>query len=346
MRFYTDLDKFNLNDFKNLQIYNFNHMLFYFCLLPYDLKKELIQTINPFHKDILEDIFKIHNEFVDIESCDYVVIPYLHIKYSPYKFFQKYSDDIEFAFKHNKKVLFFYGGDNNIKFNVPEKRGYVFRNSGFLSEKFDNVFSIPTFSKDCFDGTYLNKKLSVSFCGYPESSSEGIAIDSKYCGIRKELIHQLSEKDYCNFILRTSWCNILEVLKETRKNEKPQHTLESTVEDFIENLKNSLYCLCVRGGGNFSFRLGETFMMGRIPVLIDTDCILPFYDIIDYRKNTIYVDQHNSKNFTDVSSVIEKFHESHSEEELISIQKENRKIWETYFKPHKTFNYICNLLKN
>jgi hypothetical protein len=338
MRFYTNLDKFDIDCFKRKSIYQINHTFFYLCLLPYELKIEVLNSVNDRCKEIYNDILKIKSVFSDnIENSDYVILPYLSIMQSPYKFFSLYCDELELAWTHGKKVLYFYGGDDNIKFNVPYHRGYVFRNSGFFSEKFDNVFSIPTFSQDYFDKTYLKKNLSLSFCGYPKSSSEGISIGSKYFGIREDILNQLSDLDYVDFIIRTSWNNWESI-------EEKSSTIETSINDYIQNLKNNLYCLCVRGGGNYSFRLGETFMMGRIPVLINTDCILPFYDIIDYKRNTVYVDEKNSKNFTDIDSVIRKFHESHSEEELIQIQKENRKIWEKYFNPLSTFKYICSLL--
>ena len=53
--------------------------------------------------------------------------------------------------------------------------------------------------------------------------------------------------------------------------------VQQTKNRFSSKYTNdNLYGLCVRGFGNFSFRLGETLMMGRIPILIDTECILPF----------------------------------------------------------------------
>jgi Exostosin family len=49
-----------------------------------------------------------------------------------------------------------------------------------------------------------------------------------------------------------------------------------TTQEFYQNIAETDYTLCVRGGGNFSKRFYETLAMGRIPVLIDTDCLLPF----------------------------------------------------------------------
>jgi hypothetical protein len=117
-------------------------------------------------------------------------------------------------------------------------------------------------------------------------------------------------------------------------------------EEYFANIENNLYTLCIRGGGNFSFRLSETFMMGRIPVLIDTDCLLPFDHIIPYQKNTVYVTKENSDNFNQIDKVIREFHNSHSEQELLDIQKQNRKIWENYFTVTGAFYNTLEIIKN
>lgn len=103
-----------------------------------------------------------------------------------------------------------------------------------------------------------------------------------------------------------------------------------------------MYGLCVRGAGNFSYRLGEVFMMGRIPIIIDTNCIFPFRQYIPYEKNCIVV---NYKNIDSINRIIEEFHNSHTEEELVEIQKENRNIWFKYFTPVGAFNSTLELLQ-
>ncbi len=51
---------------------------------------------------------------------------------------------------------------------------------------------------------------------------------------------------------------------------------EQSSREFYQNIAETDYTLCVRGGGNFSKRFYETLAMGRIPALVDTDCLLPF----------------------------------------------------------------------
>lgn len=50
------------------------------------------------------------------------------------------------------------------------------------------------------------------------------------------------------------------------------------------------YVLCARGG-DFSYRLYETLSYGRIPVFVDTDCVLPYDSEIKWKDYCVWVDE-------------------------------------------------------
>lgn len=52
--------------------------------------------------------------------------------------------------------------------------------------------------------------------------------------------------------------------------------------EYARHLASSDYVLCVRGYGNFSIRLFETLAMGRVPVLLESDLVLPCADVVDW----------------------------------------------------------------
>ena len=62
-----------------------------------------------------------------------------------------------------------------------------------------------------------------------------------------------------------------------------------TQAEFDDNLRTSTYALCVRGTGNFSARFYEALSFGRVPLFVDTDCVLPFEDEIDWKSRTVWV---------------------------------------------------------
>jgi hypothetical protein len=94
------------------------------------------------------------------------------------------------------------------------------------------------------------------------------------------------------------------------------------------------YVLCARGNGNFSYRLYETLCMGRIPVFIDTDCVLPLDFDIDWRDYCVWVDEAEIEQIGD--QVLE-FHESLDESEFEERQRACRRLWETHISPQGFF---------
>lgn len=99
-------------------------------------------------------------------------------------------------------------------------------------------------------------------------------------------------------------------------------------KEFYQNIDNTNYTLCIRGTGNFSARFYETLALGRIPIFINTDCILPFDDIIEWKKHIIWIEQNE---ISDINSKILKFHNGLTQDSFTNIQNENRQIWEQYF---------------
>jgi hypothetical protein len=100
--------------------------------------------------------------------------------------------------------------------------------------------------------------------------------------------------------------------------------------EFAKNLIDSDYPLCIRGSGNFSSRFYEALCCGRVPLFIDTDCVLPYDFEIDWKKYCIWVD---SKNLSDIGESIMEFHNRVSPQEFIDLQYQCRKIWEQYITP-------------
>ncbi len=50
---------------------------------------------------------------------------------------------------------------------------------------------------------------------------------------------------------------------------------EQELSEYIDHLERNTYVLCPRGTENYSYRIYETLSRGRIPVIIDTDVVLP-----------------------------------------------------------------------
>ena len=102
---------------------------------------------------------------------------------------------------------------------------------------------------------------------------------------------------------------------------------------------NSNYVLCLRGTGNFSIRFYEALMMGKIPIFINTDCILPFSKIINWKDHVIWVEWLNVDN---IANIILDFHEQISNSDFQDLQLRNRNLWLDKLNPSWT---LRNLMK-
>jgi hypothetical protein len=100
---------------------------------------------------------------------------------------------------------------------------------------------------------------------------------------------------------------------------------QKTTKEFYDNIQDSQYVVCVRGAGNFSVRFYETLAMGRIPVFIDTDCLLPHKDSINWKDHVVWVD-YRDRNL--VAQKVANFHHSLDKEAFENLQQSNRRLWE------------------
>lgn len=113
-----------------------------------------------------------------------------------------------------------------------------------------------------------------------------------------------------------------------------------TTKEYYDNIINSDYVFCLRGSGNFSIRLYETMMMGRIPVFVNTDCLLPFEDQIEWKKQVVWVEWKDREKIADI---ISEFHRNITKEEFVRRQKKNREIWLSHF---TVGHYLENISKS
>jgi len=113
--------------------------------------------------------------------------------------------------------------------------------------------------------------------------------------------------------------------------------------EFVGNILNSDYTVCMRGGGNFSVRFYETLCLGRIPIFIDTDCLLPFQDEIDYKAIFPWIDV---KDLPHAAEMVQDFHARLSNDDFIDLQKACRKLWLDHMTPNGFYTDLSVKLKS
>jgi hypothetical protein len=120
--------------------------------------------------------------------------------------------------------------------------------------------------------------------------------------------------------------------------------IKTLLGEMIDVIEGSDYALDLRGYANASTRLFEILSLGKIPLIIDTERILPFADELDYSKFSLTVDFRDIRKLPDI---VADFHNSLSPDKFVEMQKAAREAYVSYFRidaemPHivKRFNEL------
>ena len=151
------------------------------------------------------------------------------------------------------------------------------------------------------------------------AKAEGLSLRAKALG-RLEAADGIE----CNFGRLTKFAGGIHELPTAER----EAARTASRERFHTNMAGSPYTLCLRGAGNFSYRLYEVFSRGRIPLYVDTDTVLPFADEIDYVAHMPI-----ARSVAELPDVLRRWHASHDDESFAEVQRANRRLFTTYFEP-------------
>ena len=317
---------------------------------------------------LLLDLFYIDNKELkrfyrpgnNNETCDITIYPF-NIKYlNNIKNKVELDRFIQQAQKYDKKIWVYSGGD--IGKTLHHKNVFVFRFGGFESKLNKNTFIFPLFFNDPLnklnkDFKILPKKNNPDI-GFVGRAKSGLLNYIKeyilFLKINFERIYYKNQSDYQPFypssIKRFQYLNLF--IKDKKINDsfilrnkyragaQNEEDRKRTTHEFYENINNNLYTFCLRGAGNFSVRFYETLALGRIPILIDTDCRLPLQDQIDWNTHCILVDE---KDQSSLPEIVKEFHAGLTEEETQRIQLRNRELWKEKLTRNSYFREIHNI---
>ncbi len=281
------------------------------------------------------------------DDCDVWVFP---TEYS--SSVQKEISEIENqARTFGKKLLLYYNSDDDGKLNL--NNSILFRTSFYKSSAAPYEYAIPGWSVDFLKYSPGKKiipipydlKPSVSYCGYVDYTGSSFlhyvnnkikplkpTWENKAKFLRGELCRVLKRNKNINtsFIYRNGFWGGSETDKNKIRNE------------YAQNMFSSLYSISTRGGGNFSYRLYEILSCGRIPVFLNTDCVLPWDTIVDWKQHVVWIEE---KDISDADKIIVDFHASKNDDEIKEIQIKNRKLYEEYISPLGFHKQMVNFLK-
>ena len=270
----------------------------------------------------------------DLRAADYLLLPY---EYSFLLSDMKLSASMdELAGSVGKKVLVFFNADSTQA--IPMKHAIVFRTSFYASTRRPNEFALPGWSVD-FGSSYESittekgQKPTVSYCGYIDYLDVRDRIGLKRLArkisgrtnpagapvIRGKAVRTLLSDRRINtsFIIRKGfWAEGIDK--------------QQARQEYVKNLKEAEYAVVARGGGNFSYRLYEALSCGRIPVFLNTDCVLPFDHIIDWKKYMVWVEE---QDIGQIGDILYDFHTSLSPGAVREAGEQCRRLYEEWLCP-------------
>jgi hypothetical protein len=334
-------------------------------------RKELFPLLKPFikNKSFSDDdrqklygITELDYTFVnEKKDADIIILP---MSWNYYKNHKLYDNAISFVKKYsNFKILSWTSGDYGVKIHNL-KNLFVIRSSGYKTKLSKNHIGKPVFFHDplkIYFSTSLflpiryGKTPIVGFCGQENHSIINLFKECFRVVFRNILSYlNLSNNSpqalYSSSFIRASILKKIEdsifiednfiKRKKYRAGLKNQNIDKAkTTIEFFENIRNSHYVICFRGNGNFSVRLYETIAMGRIPVFINSDCLLPYYK--DWKNHAIWIERKNLKNLEE--SILE-FHRNFDEHSFNEYLINNRKFWLEKMRMKSYFQNILNEL--
>jgi hypothetical protein len=262
----------------------------------------------------------------------------------------------EAARQAGKRVVVFFWSDSDEP--VPIENAFVFRTSFYRTKRKVNEFAQPSWSED-FVQRYLGSQLPlrpkrekprVGFCGY--AGPQGLSARHRVAGalswglrslgisktvpnqgakIRAKAMRILSRSPMVetNFVVRDAFLG-----GGVAGGKLHYETLHRARRAYVQNMVDSDYVLCARGAGNFSYRLYETLSCGRIPLFIDSDCVLPYDWLIDWKQHSVWVD---ASDLGEVAKRVAAFHEALSPQAFRDLQVACRKLWDDWLSPEAFF---------
>ena len=292
----------------------------------------------------------------DPRSADFYLVPHDYYLLKKTKNLTLLSPLIALAKSHNKKILIFAMADSDEYIDVPHS--VIFRYSQYGYKKKKNEIITPPYTllfkpqgleayrEKIWENLILREKKeipTVSFHGWADfpnwyrhltyGARIGLANIKRYLlrdlhaglhkpGIyfRRKAVQALSQSKHIqtDFLMRKSF------FAKSGFDGKISINPEVVEKTYIQSILNSDFVLAPKGSGNASLRFFETLSLGRFPVLIDTDYVLPLKDHIDYKKFLVTVDYTRIK---DTERTILDFYNSVSSEEFKERQKMAREAF-------------------
>jgi len=256
----------------------------------------------------------------------------------------------------NKKLIVFFYHDSEDE--LPFTNAIIFRTSWRRSNKQPYVFGMPAF----VDGLPANSNQTIlTYQQQPSVSFHGQSAPIKLPPVYKlrfvvnRLLRKAGLQRYQlklwyepNYLYRRA--AILSLKKSGKAIQFDlsikQHYAAYThphKNEYLRSMAQNAYVLCVAGFGNYSYRFYEALRESRIPLFVDSDCLLPCSDVINWKEHLVWIETHQLAN---TGSILLRFHRQCAPDQFESRQLQLKKLYHEYLTPQGFARYVLKKLNH
>ncbi len=348
---------------KPLEIWiNENLLLPDLRLVPLLMHLSPMETTNPqLHfwnllRDKLPELVKIHRFTNLADAGKIVVIPHF---ISNYYVLKKQNQLNQFRRKilASKRTLVTFSNCSEYK----SYQGEIFFASSTYRDKKEKLILIPQWIFDLGEKVNIPKPSipTVSFVGNTEYPSRLNSLILRYVKFSDSMVNWMAGSLFVNRNLILARRMLIarlvrkKIINEARKAKNLQTSLIECKGEFfslpveekkrersyyIESIEKNAYLLTMRGDDNGCHRLWEVMSAGRIPVLIDTNGLLPELIGMKWEDFCVIVP------FSEVHRIgdyIQAFHDQLSDDDFVEVCRKSRAAFDQLL-PH---NFVLRILE-
>jgi len=210
----------------------------------------------------------------------------------------------------NKTVFVFLISDKTTVFKIPINVR-LYRTSLLKSQRQHNEFILP----------YIWEPIKTRFSPLPKTIKPRVG----FCGLNSQYRQKTLSLFQQSQTIDTDF-----IIKDQFWGGSPHNP--NVINQFESNIQNSHFTICNRGAGNFSMRFYQVLSAGRIPVLLNTDQLLPLEDVIDWSELIVM-----ATNEEELLLAVQNFW---TKKDIIDAQNRCYDIYDTYFSGTKYLDSV------
>jgi hypothetical protein len=299
------------------------------------------------------------------ESADFLVLPFMYeyihdFAASECKRYNISEVDIlnfrtiateldDLSVKLQKKlIVFFYRDPVSV---LPFSNPVVFRTSAYKSKLVQPTYGLPAFIEH---KPFTQVPHTLPYTSKPIISFRGTVAPLRLpfgIGLRDWVNHSLLEAGFefrlhnwypKGYLLRRRAllsCMRMADFFHTDFVFNPSVKDANYSSGYTNSLQQAHYFICAAGFGNYSYRLYEVMRAGRIPVLIESDQLLPAETHICWKKLAVTVPEAEVNN---TGEILKDFHSSIHPDDFEAMQLRVRDHYDKYFTKEGFAKYLLN----